>query len=87
MSSCVIYGSTEFTNLFFTGEGRGGDFVESNNHVEKKSKSKKLKSRYQSGIYSHVKRWVYLLFVCLLFIFIYYLITYWIKVIKLTWSD
>ena len=36
-----------------------------------------LKSRYQSGIYSHEKRWVYLLFVCLLFIFIYYLITYW----------
>ena len=34
MSSCVIYGSTEFTNLFFTGEGRGGDFVESNKHVE-----------------------------------------------------
>ena len=36
-----------------------------------------LKSRCQSGIYSHEKRWVYLLFVCLLFIFIYYLITYW----------
>ena len=48
-----------------------------------------LKSRCQSGIYSHEKRWVYFLFVCLFVIYIY-LLSYYIleyKVIKLRWRD
>ena len=61
---------------FLLEKGEGETLWSQITMLKKKSKSKKLKSRYQSGIYSHVKRWVYLLFVCLFVIYIYLLSYY-----------